>query len=732
MWSLIRRPSLPLSPPSPRSWPRLLSPSNLTLAAVVAIAGFLRLYNLTYAQYRYDDDTMFTLAAEALRSGSVPFKGMHTSLGPDNGPTALYLTMVSVAVFGTELGATAFMALVNLLAVALTYPIVRSFFGPRVALLSTVLFATNSWAVVYSRRAWLNAALPVFSLLFLGALLALARRAGAEADASSSSFEASHKNSRGTAAVSLAYGLAASALVQVHLSALSHLFTYAVGIWVTRLWRRPIPFLLAVGGLVATAAPYVLGALLPGLLGLVRERTTQGDSSSGLPIVVVSPERVGQFLYLLTSRGYQTYANQAGQLMDTTQGFFLVLDMLVWAVFALGTGVVAWRALRGHRPERAVFFLLLIWLASPVLLPGPGASDNGGFIILPHHLPVTLPGALVVLSIGFDVAASFLGRLRPGLGAVAWAVASASAASHLAAAVPFFAVEHEYWPLGDYGTPLAHTLAVAERTVRDAGGATVMLGGHEGGPGVLYRVMQRRGLESRFFEDRNLVLTLPPGREVVYLTTDDDAWSTRYLRENFPSSEEWAYVVPGAGWTYRLFRLMSDELDANLDRWLPRRSIGQFDDLAIVESARVVGEARPGGSFEVYVRWRFLREPEEPYMTRLMVRDSTDRVVFTHEEVAYPARYRYREADYPAPFWRNGDSSVLGFFNRFAVPVPPDVSAGTYNVTMRMLSIIDWEPVGKAVSLGQVRVLPPDQASPLSPDQVDRLGTGQAPAGPAP
>lgn len=689
------------------SWLRYVaigsSASSLPLVTVLLVAAFLRLYGVPYAQYRLDDDQMFTLAIEALRAGVLPLSGMQASVGVDNGPVALYVLMVAVALMGTEVGATAFMALLDVVAVALTYPFVRSFLGRRVALLSTLLFAINQWAVVYASRVWLNAVIPLFTLLFFWTLLAVVRQSHAMEAGPTAPV-----SGRSIALRSLAFGLAASALMQVHLSGIAHGYTILAAVAVAGLWRRPRPLLPAAGAFAATFAPYLLAVFVPQLQAVMAQQPTEESPNDRLTLTLADPDRLRAFHYLLTSRGYQTYANQAGQIVDTTQGVFLVADGVMIAAFALGVAVAAWRAIHRSGLERSIHVLLLAWVISPVLLPGPSAGVRSFQYVNPFHVLVTFPGALVLVAIGTCEAAGYLGRRRRPMGAVPYGAGAAVVALHLIAAGAYFAVQHEYWPLANYGWPLGHTMAVADMTVRQAGGSPVLLAGHDGGPGILYRVLQRRGQDLRFFDDRNLVLMLPRGQEPFYLTTDDDAWAAQYLLATFPQRQMASYTFPGSGLTFRLFRLRSEELEAGVERWLPGEDLGRFADVAQVESARVVGEVRPGGGFEVFLRWRFLREPPEPYMTRLFLVDESGKRLFFHEEVAYPARRRQQEADYPAPFWRVGDATVLEFFNRFLVPVPPEVPPGTYTVTMRMVSIVDWRDVGKAIPLGQVRVLGPE------------------------
>lgn len=678
---------------------------------IVLIAAFLRLYRIDFAQYRGDDEAMFTLARSALRaldSGSLPVHGLFSSLGVDNGPTALYLLMVPVALFGTETAATAFMALVNTAAVALTYPFTRSFFGPRVALLTTLFYATNPWLVVYSRRAWLNAAVPLFTLLFFWALFAMVRWAwsaesGSGGNTSSGERPGADKPMT-SVGMGLFLGLSLSSLAQVHLSGMAHLLTALVAVPLARLGRKPLALLVAAISFAATFAPYFVVSVLPGLARVLEEWGAESagpEGTAAMDKAASSPvdwERPRQFFLLLTSRGYQSYASQGGRLLDTTQGVFAVADLAMLVAFLVGL-VVAFHRSRREQSEAKLFHaLLVLWAALPVLLLTPTVKAGKFLQVYPFYLLVTFPAVLVLVALGLEAIGQWLAALSPRLLAVPRLAAFMVVALHLVAAAVFFAVLHEYWSLADYGLPLGHAMAIVDTTVQRAGTQPVMVGGHGDLPTVLYRSLQHRGVDVRYFEDRNLVPVLEGESSVFYLTTDEDAWATRYLLATFRPQEESVYVVPGSGWTARLFQLGPGQMAAAVESRLPSKDMGRFADLAVVDSALVPSHVRVGTPVEVEVRWQFLREPDQPFMTRLFLVDSDGRSKLLQEEVAYPAA-----------FWRGGDAQRLVFFNRFLVPMPADVLPGRFTIAMRMVSIVDWNPVGKAVPLGTVQVTGRDE-----------------------
>jgi len=624
---------------------------------------------------------------------------MVSRLGVDNGPVAVYLLMLPLALGTDEIGATAFIAILNILAVALTYPFVRSFFGRRTALVTMLLFAVNPWAVVYSRRAWLNADLPLFTVLFMWSLFSAWK-----------SVACGHAASRPTAVVwqvmrGATLGISLSAVAQVHLSGIVHLATAGVAVVAGRMWRAPRMLLTAVVTFAATFAPYLLTTVVPGLSRVLASLSASQDSSGrgGLtgsgPLVVVDWGRIQPFFYLLTNRGYQSYASQSGRILDTTRGFFVLIDALVLLALVLGTLVALRRAAQQREPGRAAYVLLLIWVALPILLLAPPIKAGYVETVFPYYYLATLPGLFILTAIGLETGAaaihSAVARLwlaAPSaltVGGITYALSGLILGTQLVAAVVFFTVLHEYWLKADYGLPLGHTLALARLVLQQAGTGQVLVGGHGDAAKVIYRVLQRRGIEARFFEDRNLLPAVPGAGPVWYLTTDDTAWATRFLSDHFTFYEQSHYTVAGDEWTARLFRLEADELLAAADLPAGREPLGRILDLAEVQSAELSGSTQAGGAIQVRVQWRFLREPDQPYMTRLFLRDAEGRSRFIHEEVTYPAAY-----------WHTDDSAVLLFLNQFWVPIPPDTQPGNYDLTLGLVSIADWQPAGRAVVLG--------------------------------
>ena len=148
----------------------------LALAGVLALAAWLRFRHLELVEFKADEATAVDLARRVL-DGHLPSVGLTSSVGALNPPLFVYLTAVPLAIRDDPLAATAFVGLLAVVAVGLTYVVLRPRFGALAALAAAALFATAPWAVLYGRKIWAQDMLPVFTVSLLWALfLVLERR----------------------------------------------------------------------------------------------------------------------------------------------------------------------------------------------------------------------------------------------------------------------------------------------------------------------------------------------------------------------------------------------------------------------------------------------------------------------------------------------------------------------------------------------------------------------------
>ena len=144
----------------------------LIAAVVLAIflAAYLRLAHLERSHSGGDQAVLVSIALRWVVHGQFPLASNKSSVGLMNPPLLEYLLAIPLLFQRNMLAVAQFVALVNLASVVATFLVVRALFGPRLALLATLLYAVNPWSVYYSRLIWNPTVIPLFSALLLGSL----------------------------------------------------------------------------------------------------------------------------------------------------------------------------------------------------------------------------------------------------------------------------------------------------------------------------------------------------------------------------------------------------------------------------------------------------------------------------------------------------------------------------------------------------------------------------------
>src|ERR1700694_4721277 len=137
---------------------------------IVLIAAFLRLYQLNASGFDEDQTMVFRMARDALVHGLLPATSNIASIRIVNPPGVIYLLMLPAAFSANPFGAVVFVALLNVLAVLLTYIFTRRYFGRLTAVVAALLYATASEPVFFSRFIWQQNMIAPFVVLFFFAL----------------------------------------------------------------------------------------------------------------------------------------------------------------------------------------------------------------------------------------------------------------------------------------------------------------------------------------------------------------------------------------------------------------------------------------------------------------------------------------------------------------------------------------------------------------------------------
>ncbi len=141
----------------------------ILLIVILAVAGFLRLYNIAGYLTFLGDEGRDALVAYNILHGHLTLLGPRASAGNFfTGPIYYYMIVPFFAIFNNSpVGPAVMVALLSIATVGLIYFISRKFFGIRGALVASILYALSPLVITYSRSSWNPNPMPFFTLLLL-------------------------------------------------------------------------------------------------------------------------------------------------------------------------------------------------------------------------------------------------------------------------------------------------------------------------------------------------------------------------------------------------------------------------------------------------------------------------------------------------------------------------------------------------------------------------------------
>lgn len=381
-------------------------PSSGAVAAIaiVVLAAWLRLRRLGLAEFN-DDQAIALRIAHDILHGDVRTVGLASSSGAANPPLYVYIVAVVSAIHRGVLFATASIAVLSVLAIALTYVLVSRRFGGAVAVTTAALFATAPWAVLYGRHLWQQDYLPLVTVALLWSLFALLER----------------NRTRVAFLVPVLFVVA----IQLNLSAVALVI--------------PIGALLAYRGRAVDWRGVLTGALAGVVLlgpwlahnakhgfrdfSLIVNNGRGHGGAAGTGAI----EAVGQTIHLVSAEGW-TFVTGAHHQGGVAWALGRTAGIVVIVLLGIGTvSTLARVAREGRHPgiDTARRALLVLWLVG-ICLAYITSSRNG---VGPHYLIVSYPVSFLLAAVGLDDAAALLRRRSAGVSLVtATAIAAAFAA----------------------------------------------------------------------------------------------------------------------------------------------------------------------------------------------------------------------------------------------------------------------------------------------------------------
>ncbi|HYU20677.1 MAG TPA: glycosyltransferase family 39 protein [Chloroflexota bacterium] len=346
--------------------------------AIGLLAVGLRLWAIDLAPFGYDEVDVLS-RARAVLDGQPTATGPLTSWGIPDPPVSVYLMVPPSALPRPALAAASWGALLNVAAVVLAYLLAHRHFGPWMGLSAGLLYATNPWAVYFSRRTWAEIT-PLFTVLALwGAYEVICCRRARWAVL----FCVALALQVQTRILALVYGPAA--LLTVILFPLR---------WGAR-WPA-----LGVGLGAVLSLPFLayLASHWPELASKL------GEGNRGIALV---PRYLGApELLLWTASGYALLpaVSKAAPWLNPLGLAGRATLWLVGVLFAAGLGMAVW-AVVTRRPGSERLVVLVLWLVLPLLMLSAQSSS-----VYLHYMVAVFPAMFLVMALPLGAA---LGRGRP-------------------------------------------------------------------------------------------------------------------------------------------------------------------------------------------------------------------------------------------------------------------------------------------------------------------------------
>jgi len=625
---------------------RLAILEGVALGAILLLAAYLRLNHIDHAEFLWDQAEISKWALRMARLGEIAWVGPPSSTSLHSFPGTTWLLVIPYALSPSPAVATAFVALLNVLAVLGCHLLTRRWFGRLAAVTAALLFAVAPWAVIYSRKIWQVEFFAPFALLYAcTAWLAFVRRR--------------------RWALPL-HCLAAAWLVNIHFAAVP--FVALTALWVL-MFRRRIdwrPLLLGVvlGGLLFV--PYLLFNarhdwvdlhLLRQMMG--RPAVIDGESLWAGWIMVTA----GELRLLVGPDRYAEFVASTPNL----RGLFALEGVLAFGAAPLALVRAARQARRGLDDETAAALLAATWFLMPILFFARHVVPNA-----PHYFTSILPAPFIL--VGWLV--SSIARRPTGrwlqLALLALLVLSAVAQTWEVVALQRFVWSHD--TLLGYDTPLSYDIRAAQTARRlraELGGEEVILLA-EGDEPRIYEMPATAGI--LFFGEPHRAVDIRtalvfPAAPAVYWSTYDMTYGETLLADFTPELvAERVWLREGAR-AYRFYHWPGGAPD--LPGFQPLAEPVAWANGARLLGYRLEGELRPGSTFRWTLVWQPERTPDEDvnyHWFNHLLDENGEMIAQADGPGMLPA------------FWRSGDT-VLNWFD---IAIPPEAAPGTYAMRVGM------------------------------------------------
>ncbi len=559
------------------------STERVALTLIILLGAVLRLGWPRIAEFKADEAHIAELALDLAQGRALPLQGIMTSVGLPKPPISIYLYAIPFALSSNPMVANLFTASLNVAAVALCWWLGRRYWGPAAGLTAALLFATNPWAVIYSRKIWEPNLMAPFALAYVAAgLLGFIER-------------------RRWAIV--AHLILLGILVQIHYYGLLLSPLTLVLWWGYRRQVATRALILGIAGAACTATPFLWYVAthwdtLRAQLASMASQTAQWD---GEAVRIWWMLMSGSYIHSLAGTpAYRDFLRLLPPLepLHLFSGGLAVLGV-AWVGLTALRQAARLRRVPALPPETAAAGVLFLWAVIPLL-----ATLRHSTPLYPHYLTILFPAPYLA-------AGAFLAWVARRVGKPSWLLWAATTAAALgqgAVVLTLLLFVGRTATPGGFGVPLGVLLDVRDAALANGAPVVVIGPGDEPWTGIWVSVFDvlLRDTPRRFVDGTRAAL-LPATPATLLITPDTDAARAVYARVGLCGERE---LIPGRDGEERFC----------VSRWQADRAL----DLETVQGPRaldngaeliayaVEGNLRGGETVQWWLAWRVWKTPADP------------------------------------------------------------------------------------------------------------------------
>lgn len=595
--------------------------------ALALLAVTLRVGWPTLTEFKFSEARLEALALELTREGRLPLIGVPSSAGFDHSPVSVYLYLPTFLFTANPIPATIYGGLVGAAATVWAWWLARRWpgGGRTAALVTLLLFAASPWAVMFSRKIWQVAFVPLLSTAIAALMV--------------STLTGTKRWSVTGAIVAYAF------LVQVHPSALAMLPAFLL--WLAISWRQ-----LRVRPVLTGGALGVL-SLVPMLVHQVGSGWPAWAALKALPAAQWDLKAVQVAWQVVTGQALHGLAGEASPHLALVPQLEVVFGV-VGVLLVMAAIVLASRMIRDwgvsdavSRKAARVDLILLTWLLVPIAFNLRHSLD------LPlHFMALLLPPTFLVLGRAAQIVIECFGV---GVRWAARTVLVVTAVCQVGAVLLLLRLAGTHNTQGGFGVPLRDYLRVTGKVLalaREESAHEVVVSGEGSSPDVseipaVFDVLLRDRIPYRF-ADGDSAAVLPDHRALVLLSPEPvssavrwyDGWPMHSVGSGFEA------VILDGTWPSQAFEPIS----------APRL----FENGVEVQGYALETAMVPESTGRLWLLWQVLwQSGSDSHFTVRIVDEDSDRVLAQVDGPGLPVESR-----------RRGDRVISKFDITLSVDVP--------------------------------------------------------------